>query len=266
MAITTLDGLTNAFPGVPVNFYKPSLTSKGSGTWQSLWQAAGTPAAGATPATGQGAIPTSATTGAIPFNNPSAGHTYLGKLQCVQGQNPTLILYDRLWHNSGLAGNTTLPQSVSSLSLTRPGALGTGVELWGEVYAAMGSTASTFTASYTNQSGVGNNSAVYSMPASALVVGQMFPFTLAAGDTGVSSVQSITLSSSTGTQGNFGLTLLRRIAEVQMNGTSTTAATINDAIGLALPRIYDNACLALMVLCLTTSTGNVSGSANLVYG
>jgi hypothetical protein len=92
----------------------------------------------------------------------------------------------------------------------------------------------------------------------------MVPFLLASGDSGVRSVQSVQLSISTGTAGNFGLTLLRRIAEIPINVTNM--AQVHDAFALGMPRIYDSACLAMMVMCSTTNTGVMQGAVSLVQG
>lgn len=265
MALTTMDGVVAAMPGQIRPLFKASATTEGAGTWHSLFLLAGNPGAGSTPTTGTGAIPTSATTGAIPFTNPVSGNTYLGRLEAVGGTAGTLIIYDRLWHNSGQVGNITTSQVVNSLSLTRPNSNGDQVELWGEVYTAMGATASTFTATYTNSAGTGSRSATYTMPANALSVGQMFPFLLAAGDTGVRSVQSVILSVSTGTAGNFGLTLLRRIASIPLNPINI-AMPPQDFFGTGGAQIYNDACICGMVLCTATNSGQIQAQLNLIQG
>ncbi len=263
MAIDTLDKLIAGFQA-PIPILKASQTAKAAGTWHSLFLAAGQPGASSTPATGSGAIPTSATAGALAFTNPVSGNSYLARFEGAASTVETLILYDRLWHRSGLAGNITTSQTVNSTALTRPDDNGEKVELWGEVYSVMGATAATFTATYTDQDGNASQSASYAMPASALVVGQMFPFSLAAGDNGVRSVQSIILSASTGGAGNFGLTLLRRVASIPL--TLANIGMTQDAPSLGMPQIYNDACLALMVLCSTTNTGQIQGSIVLAQG
>jgi len=136
--------------------------------------------------------------------------------------------------------------------------------LWGEVYTAMGATASVFTATYTDSTGGGPKSATYSMPANALAVGQMFPFLLAAGDTGVRTVSQVQLSISTGTAGDFGLVLLRRVAEIGCPVINTSVA--QDAFSLGMPQLYSGACLALMVLCTEVATGQWQGSVEFIQG
>lgn len=263
MAISTQDALVAALAGAQkVGFRKASATSEGAGTWRSLWALAGQPGAGAAAGSANGVIPTKNTVGAIPYVNPSATG-YLGRLS-AQGATPgTLIIYDRLWHNSALVGNVTTLQSFTQPALTRA-TDGLGVELWGEVYSAMGATGTVMTAIYTNQDGTGSRSASYTQPANALSVGQMVPFSLQAGDSGVRSVQSLQLSISTGTAGNFGLTLLRRLAEIPL--TAAGVGGVLDFFGLGGGVLEANSCLAMMVLCSATSTGEIQAGLSIIEG
>ena len=227
---------------------------------QSMFLAPGNPITGVTPATGTGAIPTKATAGALEYTNPVGGNLgYLYLIQALCTTRGSLILYDRLWHNSGLVGNIITAQSVTSLALTRPDALGAGVEIWLEVYAAMGAVGSVFTVSYTAQDGTAGRSATYTMPANALTVGQMVKFTLQGNDTGVRSIQTVTLSISTTVAGNFGLVLLRPMAAAILN-MPDNSDNYKDYAGLGLAQIISDMCIAMMVQCSTTSTGSFLGS------
>ena len=266
MAIDTMDKLIAAMPGQHRHLFKASQTSEGAGTWHSLWKAAGSPGAGSTPPTGNGQVPTRLTAGAITLVNPAgANKLYLARFSVAGATAGTVILYDRLWHNSGFNGNIITAQTVATPpTLTRPDANGADVEIWGEVYTAMGATASVFTVTYTNQDGTTGRSASYSMPANALSVGQLFPFTLQAGDTGVRTVTQVQLSIATGTVGDFGLVLLRRVAEIPM--TIVNVLGDRDAFALGMPELYTDAGLALQVLCTTTNTGNVLGAVEFIEG
>lgn len=266
MPITTLDGIIAGMrPTIP--FLKASQTAEGAGTFHSLWKAAGSPGAGANPPAfnaGSGYVPTAATPGAIPFTNPTAGaFSYLAGLQGADATPGALLIYDRCWACSGLVTNVTTAQNI-----TTPGNVGryaanpVSVELWGEVYSAPGATGATWTVSYTNQDGTAGRTATYTHPANAESVGQMFPFTLAAGDTGVKSVQSFTCSVSSGTAGDIGLTLVRRACVLPLTNNGNTL----DAIGTGFARLLDDSCLSLIVLCSTTLTGNVIGAAVISQG
>lgn len=256
MAITTMDLLVAALPGQHFFCYRNPQAPKAAGTFLSTWITSGAtlnyPATGATPTSGTGDIPTSATAGALAlFSNPSGGNTlYLGRLSGNTSVNSTVTFYDRLWENSGLVGNILTSQTVNSLALTRPDALGANVELWLEVYTATGVTQTTVTATYTNQAGTASRTATCILNASATAE-QMVPFNLQNGDTGVRSVQSLSLTPSTGTAGNFGLVLLRRICDVTFNSTYPIAY---DTIGLGMPSINSGACLGLIYYSPLSST------------
>lgn len=269
MAITTDAGLKAAFAGGQrITFGRDVLTGEGFGTWISLWKAAGYPAAGATPpayTAGSGYAPDYSTTGALPFVNPSSATTYLLRAASQQQWNAAapvapvyssvLTLYQRIWHCSGMSMN-----SGSAQTITTPGtadASGVGVEIWGEIYTAGGATAATWTISYTDQDGNTGQTASYAHPNNAETANQMFPFTLAAGDTGARAVASATLSA-TGTAGDFGITLLKRICEIPIRPAGEF--TVLGPYETGLITIPDSACLAFMASCNTTAFGPITGS------
>lgn len=262
MAITSLDQLLAASNQLK-SFGKVSMTAKAAGTFQSLWTAAGLPAAGANPASLAMVIPTGATAGALPFVNPETGLSYISKISSSQQTIGTLILYDRIAHSSGLNGTLTTAQAVNGAALTRH-TTGEDVELFLEVYTATGATASNVTISYTNSAGVaGRKTPAVAMQVTP-VVGQMLPIPLQEGDTGIKSVQSVTLSASTATAGNFGITLVKRIAEIPI--TVAGAGVVLDPFALGFPQIENNACLSMMVVTSTTSTGFITGTINIAQG
>lgn len=261
-----LDSLLAALPSAELDIYKPSLTAEGAGTWQSLWKAAGKPAAGATPpafGSGSGYVPTRATTGALGQTNP-AGNRYLANANFSASVVGSLIVYDRLWTCSGFGTVVTTAQNVVTGGSLPAGRTPNGaydVELWGEVYTAPGATTATWTVAAPDGGGTSRNY-TYTHPANAETVGQMFPFLPPSGASpGVDVPTSFTASASSGTAGDIGLTLMRRLAIipiVQANG-----GVALDAFALGLPEVLDDACIALMVQCSATSTGVILGSLSL---
>lgn len=263
MSITGVDSIIAGSIKYP--FYKVSATSKAAAAWQSLWTTgsnAGVAPAGYT--TGTGYTPTNSTSGAFPFTNPTSGETRLSQISCAGSTVGTLIIYDRLWACSGMSGTVATAQAVTTPgSLTRYTSNYTGVEAWLEVYSATGSTAVTATLTYVNQAGTAGKTGTAAVVATT-VAGQMIPFTLAAGDTGVQQVTSVTLSATTGTTGSFGVTLLKRLAEIPI--TVANVGSVLDFGGTGLPVIQNNACLAFAVQCSTTSTGSIMGSISIAQG
>ena len=253
MAITTLDGLVAA-NRCKVIFQKATSTAKAAGALQSLWKVAGIPAAGATPPTGAGEAPNKATLGALQFGEIGGGTSiYLGRM-AVSGATPgTLIIYDRLSHNSGLVGNITTEQTVNSAALTRS-TDGVGVEVFLETYTATGATAANITVKYTDEQGNTGLTVTFAHQQTP-VVGQLQQVP---GIFGCRQIESVQFSASTGSAGDFGIVLAKRIAEIPI------IADIGKVLGpfeLGLPVVSANPCLALMVVSSTTTTGLINGSS-----
>ena len=121
------------------------------------------------------------------------------------------------------------------------------------------------TASYTNSDGTSGRTAtlVGGTPAS-VPANRCYRLALQGDDVGVQWVQSVTLGTSTGTAGNFGVTLRKSIDAFQM-----TSANIGGTWGYAetgLPSIPDDACIEMLMNSTSTSTGNIFGSAVFIQG
>jgi hypothetical protein len=266
MAITTMDGLVAAMPGQHIHVYRFGVVApKAAGAWQSHWGSTsftGNPGTAAYPsASTTWVIPTSATSGAIPFTNPGAGFSYLAHVNGTMSTTGTWILYDRLAHTGAITpANST--QSLTTTALTRPDALGNDVEIWWEWITASGATASNFSCSYTNQAGTASKTTQLLVGQTTSTIGQMQPFRLAAGDTGVRTVESFI---GTGAIAGTGmLVLMRRLADV--SAMFVNVATIMDPFTIGMPRVYDNGCLATMHNTATTSSMVGSLSFQIVQG
>lgn len=268
MAITTQDGLVQAIAaGQKLDINKQSMTSV-AGRAQSLWMAAGLPAAGAVPtgSTLNGVIPDSSTTGAFAnWTNTSGGTTgYLGHLVVAAGQTGMLVIFDRLWHDV-LSSTLTTAQAPTQPALTRPDALGNQTELWLEVFGVMGAGTPSVQATYTNPSGTtGHLTVAQTLPAT-MAQGNMINLPLQAGDTGVKAVTSYT-ANATMTSGTIGLVILRRLAEIPIAAANGAAKTGFNFADLGMPTVPDSACLSMMFIPSTTSTGAIIGSQRLIQG
>lgn len=260
-----MDGLVAAMAsGQTIGLYKASVTDQAAGMWTSLWTGAGMPGAGATPTSGAGDVPTNSTAGAVALINAGGSNTlYLAQVSLGAVSTGVIYAYDRLVETSGLSGTVTSAQTVNTTSLTRYTS-GVGVQAWLEVYTALGSTSVTASVSYTNTLGTSGRTGTATFPASAKVAFAT-QIALQAGDLGVESVQSVTLSATTGTAGNFGVTLAYPIFSAPL--AITTGGVIYDYASLALPVIQPNACIALYVLpSSATATGVIFASLNFVQG
>lgn len=245
MTITTMAQLQSALPGRYSSWF-PNVAPLSSTppSWTDLFQSR---TGFAIPPTA-GEIPNNGTAGAWPIAGPAAGHTlYIARLRAWAGTNTTypVVLADRLVHSSGLNATLTTAQTVTAPAVNRPDATGNDARLYLEIYTAIGATATTATVSYTNQSGVAGQTATAPLGAVGNSAAQtMIPVHLATGDTGVQSVQSVTLAATTGTAGNFGITIARQLAWVAP-GVNLMPVS-QDHFELGLPYISQLACLFFM--------------------
>lgn len=244
-----------------------AATSPTAGRTTSLWQYEGSYGAGSAPTTG--AIPTRSTNGAIPFVAPGgAREKWLIQVGASCSTPGVLILYDRLFHIGGLSGISTSDQTVqgspASPALTRNTG-GEGNFAFYEVYTAIGTTTRTLTMTYTDDAGNASQTSTVSIGGTGYRLAQtiqMIP--LAAGDKGVRAVEKVKLDASTGTAGDFGITIARPIAYIPINGAGILG--IRDyTTGLpGIPSIDSNACLSWMWLAATTTAPEIFGCCSFV--
>ena len=268
MTISLDSLLAGACPKMTIQ--KASLSAEGAGTFSSLWKVAGSPNAGSNPpayTAGSGYSPTNATTGSMGQADASSGDELrLTSLEASGSTAGKLIIYDRLWACSGFLTNDTTLRSVTTPDIVPTGRIPNGtdysdVELWLEVYTAPGATGATWTIVAVDGGGT-NRTLTYTHPANAESVGQMMMVTpLAAQAAGFRNPVSFQCSVSSGTAGDIGITLLRRIASIDMTVINT--GQFRGALDLGLPRARDGACLAMMVQCTTTNTGLILGDVGI---
>lgn len=272
-----IDALANNSSRVVID--KASLANAAAAQFFSLWQSAGVPGAGATPTTA--AIPTHATTGAMGFAQQSGNRaddgtpltSYLGWLRAVTGNaNTTVEIHDRVAHMGGLSGTVTTAQSASidvgatglNLEAARRGDSNySNLQWWLEVYTAMGATAVNATVNVTYDDGSTGNLAAIALAATPRA-GRMYPLVSAVAGRFIRGVNTVTLSATTGTAGNFGVTCTRPRTGIDVDVANKGAAF--DWAQLGLPEIQNNSCLALIVPCTTTTTGTVRGSGKIAHG
>ncbi len=250
------------------SFIKAAISSEGAGTFQSLWRDPGTPTAGALPpafGAGAGYVPTKATVGAFPFTNAAVnGDLVLLKFSAQSSTAGTLFAADRLWACSGFSTAVTTAQAIVTpgvLPAARDPNGGLDVEPWLEVYTAPGATAATWTLTGTDALGNTNRTWIYAHPANAETVGQMMP--MVPGGASPAAVMgcevpvSLTCSVSSGTAGDVGLTLLRRLATSSL--TAANIGDVQDVLRTGGAPVFNDACVFNFVLCTGTTTGTILG-------
>jgi hypothetical protein len=273
MSITNRDELLNAlgnssylFP-----FNKSSIANQTVGAFTSLWLATGSPGPGAAPTTA--AVASSATLGSIPFTDPVAPiRTYLGRSHgFTSTANSEIQLHDRLAHMGGLSGTSLAAQTVdvdvsvsTSNMVARKGASNySEVQWWLEWYSDTGATASNATVAVTYDDASTGDLAVVAV-GGTVRASRMLPLLSAVSGRYIKSIQSVTLSASTGTAGNFGVTATRYLGSTTLGVANF--AQIFDWAQHGLPRIHDSACLSLALVAGAATTGVMQGSVKLVQG
>jgi hypothetical protein len=245
------------------NFYKTGDNSV-AGYWYSGWTETGYPAAGNAPTPWSN--PTNATLGAYNpnYSNPGTATCRLlwGSItQVTAGQSKWLV--DRLGHIGYFDGTSTAAQSTGAV-MTSPVTDGrcasdySDVEWYLEWYVSTGSTAVTATCAVTyNDASTGNCSVFI---AGSTPSGRMLQIQPPAGTVGkyIKTVNTVTLSASTGSSGGFGVTAIKRLAP--FSSFAANYADTKDFAALGMPKVGANACINAMYWATTASIGTSFGS------
>lgn len=179
-----------------------------------------------------------------------------------------VILADIMNVSGGLSGAVTTAQTTNlpTAALTR-NTNGVGVMAGLIIYTQLGGTATTFSVSYTNQSNVSGQISPLNQIGGAgfREVNSIIPIPLLAGDTGVRSIESVTLTATTGVANNFGVVLFKPISMMFLDGFDN--ATHIDAVSTGrfsgqLAEVTPNSCLSLILGCPDTGQQLV-GTINL---
>lgn len=267
MAITSVD---LALAGMkPPSYITKALTGTMVGARPfSPFYLAGSPGAAVAPTPGLAGEALTSYGGQIPVPAAS-GNTHLARFSGVSSaQAGVLLLCDRLWHNSGVTITSTGAQTVNSVAFPARDANGSTngeqVLIGLEVSAATGAGTPTLTLSYTNQAGTAGKTGTNSVATVATsAVGTFYPIGLAAGDTGVRSIQTYT-QSATWTSGKVHLVAYRVLASLELPAAGIPNAV--DALTSGMPRMYDGSVPFLLFIPQTTSTTQLSGSVVCTQG
>lgn len=256
---------------------KASIASQTANSYCSLWRATGQP--------GQGAIPTvvatcnNTTVGTIGFNQQTSPITSYGAyLEIVTGNAAmTVELHDRLAHMGGLNGTLTTAQSVNldlstllstdNINVRKGDNNYSDVQWWLEWYTATGGTAVTATIAVTYNDGTTGNLSALSLaairPASHMIpLNSLIPS--AQSGKFIRGIVSVSLSATTGTAGNFGVTATR--PRMTLSAPIANHKFIADWAQLGLPEIYNSSAIFPIVLTSTSSTGTVRGGGKIAHG
>lgn len=203
--------------------------------------------------------------GVINFIDPPSGSAYLAKLlsKTIGNVTNSFMINDRLWHNGGINITSTSLQAIASPTWPARDengqTNGVGVLLGLEISAGTGSGTPTITVGYTNSAGVSGRTGTTVFPTdNNMQTSTFLPISLQAGDVGVRSVQSITLSNSW-TSGTINLVAFRHIGILASHGNDDAAV---DAITFGMPKLFNGTSLGIFNIA-NGSTG-INGVGNKV--
>ena len=269
-----IDALANNSTRIVID--KASISNAAAGQYHSLWRATGQP--------GQGAIPAAAancnqsTVGGMRFSQQTApAKSYLAYLEAVSNTSAsTMEVHDRLMHMGGLNGTLTTAQAAgidfngvtSDNMAERIGDAGcSDIQWWLEWYTDTGATVTTATVAVTYNDGTTGNLTGVSLAATRRAsfmqpLNGLIP--AASGGKFIRAVNTVTLSASTGTVGNFGVTATRLRGSLFM--PIANAKFSADWANLPINTIPNSACPFIAVLASTTITGLLRGGGKIAHG
>jgi hypothetical protein len=267
MAITTIDGAISGLQ-FPRWFNKTTPSGGIASKPISFWGLGGFPPAGSFDTTLNGVTLTSPVTGQLPFTDPASGNAYLARLQAVSNFPGTLILADRLWHNGGYTITSTSAQNSTTPTWPARDVAGStngdGVLLACEISADTGAGTPTITVGYTNQSGTASRSAtnIVATESAGTTTNFFYPIGLQAGDTGVQSLQSVTLSASW-VSGTMNMVAYRELARMEITQIGKQFSA--DALTLGMPKMYAGS-VPFLIYVPQQSSPTLNGSVQFTHG
>lgn len=250
-----------SYSGRSISFMKTGTAADATGYWYGTFKDAGFPGAWAPGTPGVNGRVTDGTAaadyGCVPIPNPAIGANFLTEVQMAASVNHSHFFYDVLWVNSGLSVTTVSSvQTIASPTLPARDANGT-TDGEGCVIGLYFSAASTLAAvnalsqvTYTNSKDVTGRIATLigvqgSQAPATPVVGTVLWYNLAAGDTGVKSIQGFNIGATSWLTGTINLFIARDIATI---GTTIPNVAAQKIIGSPGIRLYNNTCLHHAIL------------------
>lgn len=264
-----------AYNGRSIPFMKTGTAADTTGYWYCTSKDNGFPGAWAPGTPGINGRVTDGTTstdnGCIPIANSATGTNYLTELIMQANVNHSHLFFDVLWVNSGIAVTTTTAQAITTPTLPARDVNG-GTNGEGCMIALLTTTANTnaaaiatSTISYTNSKGTSGRTARLAaiagsqIPATP-VIGTIVWFNLDAGDTGVQSIQSITLGTSLGA-GAVSLMICRDVA---MIGTTVANVAAQKVLGTPGIKLYNGTCMIHCYLASATTATFCNGELSVM--
>jgi hypothetical protein len=219
-----------------------------------IFDIAGNPGAGVLNAgnTANGVVPTDAVAGYPVINAFGGAVGYLSRVEFGNSVACRFYLYDRLFACGAYACPQTIINLTSQPSYAGrlPNAYYGGLEIWFECVTAITGNP-TITVTYTAEGGGTGHTTGAVAFGLAPILGRCIQLPLAAGDTGVQKIESVTCT--VATAGTFNIMVLRPVwmGRVPIVG----AGDVHDLLRTGLPQIYTDSALYVLVAADSTATG-----------
>lgn len=190
-----------------------------------------------------------------------------------------LMLVDMCLYYPGINMNSSSAQNLTNTNTLTRYTNGAGLRAYLVIQTTAGVTAHNVAMSYTNQAGTSGRTLPVTVACTASAItphithagtaannyGPFLP--LASGDTGIRSVQSVTLSAASGA-GTAALVLCRPLATIPI--TTASVAAERDLMNQlpSMPRVFDDACLTWLYFtgAATAASTNFFGSVDFAWG
>lgn len=253
--------------GFTLDCFKVGTAPEATGQWYCYGKDSGAPGAWSPGTPGLAGRVTDGTAapdnGCMRVPNAVGGANYVTEWGGASSQPGMTYLFDILWVNSGAVVTTLTAQTIGSPTLPARDLNGTtngeGCRVGLLITTATTNAAAitNITLSYTNSDGVaGRTATMANFPATG-VIGTTVWFQLQAGDTGVRSVQSITLGTSL-VAGAISVFIARAVANF---GVIVAGAQSPDQPTAGGSRLYDGACLIPIGLMANTTATTINAIA-----
>jgi hypothetical protein len=263
----TTDSTNSGNTGITSAFYKVGTAPEAAGQWYCWAKDSGNPGAWAP---GTPGLNGRATDGTLAADNGSlrlptaSGSLYLTYASVVGSVVHSSWLADVLWVNSGLVVTTTTAQAIAApvaLPARDLNGASNGHGVWAGILVTTATTnagvITNTTMSYTNSAGVaGRTATIASFPATA-VIGTVVWFQLAAGDTGVQSIQSVTLGTS---YGGGAISIILAVPLYNQAILVANVGGVNNQPQTPGIRLYTGSCILPFGLMTATTATTIVGS------
>jgi hypothetical protein len=239
---------------------KASIANQFVGGLSSFWRSTG-------PTPVQGVLPTAwalcnaATVGAIAVPPVVGVNTlYVDEFALVCTTAGVLMLVDRVGASGNLNGTLTTVQAVNTQAVALPSRAPESDLFWAlEWYADTGVTVANATCNVTYTDATTGTVVVALAP--TMRASRVLPIVPTIAKR-IQSIQSVTLSVSTGTAGNFGVSAYK----LQGLNANIPVANLGDGKDSLVRAVASDACLVYLMHCTTTGTGDLRGHLTMMEG